>query len=82
MEKNITDIIKKAKELSLQLKQEIKNLKDLKEIDLIKIKYIGKKGLFTLLLKSLAELNNNDRAKVGKTINICLLYTSDAADES
>ena len=70
MEKNITDIIKKAKELSLNLKQEINHIKDLKEIDLIKIKYTGKKGLFTLLLKSLAELNNDDRAKVGKAINI------------
>ena len=70
MEKNITDIIKKAKELSLNLKQEINHIKDLKEIDLIKIKYTGKKGLFTLLLKSLADLNNDDRAKVGKAINI------------
>ena len=70
MEKNITDIIKKAKELSLNLKQEINHIKDLKEIDLIKIKYMGKKGLFTLLLKSLAELNNDDRAVAGKAINI------------
>ena len=43
MEKNITDIIKKAEELSLNLKQEINHIKDLKEIDLIKIKYMGKK---------------------------------------
>jgi len=70
LEKNITDIIKKAKELSLNLKQEINHIKDLKEIDLIKIKYTGKKGLFTLLLKSLAMLNKNDRAKTGKAINI------------
>ncbi len=70
MEKNITDIIKKAKKLSLNLKQEINHIKDLKEIDLIKIKYMGKKGSFTLLLKSLADLNNDDRAKVGKAINI------------
>ena len=70
MEINITDIIKKAKELSLNIKQEINYIKDLKEIDLIKIKYMGKKGLLTLLLKSLADLNNDDRAKVGKAINI------------
>ena len=31
---------------------------------------MGKKGLFTLLLKSLAELNNDDRAIAGKTINL------------
>ena len=70
MEKNIIDIIKKAKELSLNLKQEINHIKDLKEIDLIKIKYTGKKGLLTLLLKSLAELNNKERAQAGKDINI------------
>ena len=70
MEKNITDIIKKAKELSLNLKQEIHHIKALKDIDLIKIKYTGKKGLFTLLLKSLADLNNDDIATVGKAINI------------
>ena len=70
MEKNIIDIIKKAKELSLNVKQEINHIKDLKEIDLIKIKYTGKKGLFTLLLKSLVEFNNDDRAKFGKAINI------------
>ena len=70
MEKNITDIIKKAKELSLNLKKEITHIKDLKEIDLVKTKYTGKKGLFTFLLKSLADLNNDDRAKVGKAINI------------
>ncbi len=68
MEKNITDIIKKAKELSLNLKQEINHVKDLKEIDLIKIKYTGKKGLVTLLMKTLAELNNDDRAKALVTI--------------
>ena len=43
---------------------------NINEIDFIKIKYIGKKGLFTSLLKSLAELKNDDRAKVGKAINV------------
>ena len=70
MENNITDIIKKAKEFSLDLKEEINYVKDLKEIDLIKIKYIGKKGLFTLLLRSLSELNNEEKAIIGKTLNI------------
>ena len=70
MENIITEIIKKAKAFSLDLKKEIKHIKDLKEIDLIKIKYIGKKGLFTSLLRSLSELNNNEKAKIGKSVNI------------
>ena len=70
MENIITDITKKAKAFSLDLKEEISQIKDLKEIDLIKIKYLGKKGLFTSLLRSLSELNNNEKAIVGKSINI------------
>ena len=70
MENIITDIIKKAKAFSLDLKDEISQIKDLKEIDLIKIKYLGKKGLFTSLLRSFSELNNNEKAIVGKSINI------------
>ena len=70
MENNITDIIKKAKEFSLDLREEINYVKDLKEIDLIKIKYIGKKGLFTALLRSLSKLNNDEKAKIGKTLNL------------
>ena len=49
MEKNITDIIKKAKELSLQLKQEIKNLKDLKEI--VSIRGYGMMGGIEMRMK-------------------------------
>ena len=69
MENNITDLITKAEEFSFDLKKEIRQIRDLKDIDLIKIKYIGKKGLFTILLKSLSQLNNDERAKVGKSIN-------------
>ena len=69
MENNITDLITKAEEFSFDLKKEIRQIRDLKDIDLIKIKYIGKKGLLTTLLKSLSELNNDERAKVGKSIN-------------
>ena len=64
MEKNITDIIKKAKELSLNLKQEINHIKDLKEIDLIKIKYIGKKGLFTRVKTAHIFVNTSDKEEV------------------
>ena len=47
MENNIIDIIKKAKALILQLKKDIKNANNLKDIDLVKVEYTGKKGSFT-----------------------------------
>ena len=49
MEKNITDIIKKAKELSLNLKQEISHIKDLKEI--VSIRGYGMMGGIEMRMK-------------------------------
>lgn len=70
MENTITDIIKKAQEISLNLKKEINNINDIIEIDLVKVKYIGKKGLFSSLMRSLSKLNNHDRPQVGKALNL------------
>ena len=70
MENNITDIIKKAKELSLHFKKEINNIQDTNQIDLLKTKYMGKKGLFTALLRSLSSLNNEQKALAGKALNV------------
>ncbi len=69
MENNITDIIKKAEELVFCFKKEIDNINDLKDIGLIRTKYMGKKGLFTSLLRSLNELNKDKKALAGKALN-------------
>ena len=70
MENNITDIITKAKELALHLKKEINNINDPKQIDLIRTKYMGKKGLFTSLLRTLSKLNKEEKVLTGKSLNL------------
>ena len=53
--------------VSEELNTEIK----IEALDEIKIKYIGKKGLFTSLIKNLSLLDNNSKALAGKTLT-CL----------
>ncbi|MDA9559272.1 phenylalanine--tRNA ligase subunit alpha [Alphaproteobacteria bacterium] len=52
--------------ISKELDNEIK----IESLEQIKIKYMGKKGIFTSLIKDLSLLDNNNKAIVGKTLNL------------
>ena len=57
------------KTLKNQAKNEIKESQNLKELDEIFRKYLGKKGQITQILHSLEKLSKTKRAKIGKTTN-------------
>lgn len=57
------------KTLENRAKNEIKTAKDLKELDGILSRYLGKKGELTLVLRSLKDLPEIQKAKVGKEAN-------------
>ena len=61
--------LKKTKKKKTFVK-EISLLKDIESLEQLIVKYIGKKGLFTNLLKSLSNLDQKDKASAGKTLNI------------
>lgn len=42
---------------------------DLKELDAVRVSYLGKKGKFTLELRSLGKLSKEERPKAGQKIN-------------
>jgi phenylalanyl-tRNA synthetase alpha chain len=62
----MTDQINKIKNESLN---EIKNANDSKTLEDIRIKYLGKKGELTSLLKSLGTLSAEERPKAGALVN-------------
>lgn len=62
MEKNI----KKIKEEIIFKSNLVSNLKD---IEKIKVEYLGRKGLVTLLLRRLGELSTQERPKIGQLLN-------------
>jgi len=52
-----------------QAKAEISNVKGLKELEDLRIKYLGKKGEVTLVLKNMKDLSQEERPLVGKIAN-------------
>ena len=59
----------KLKLFKNEVKKEIKKAKDLKELDQIFRKYLGKKGEICLLLKNLKRLPKEKRKRRGKELN-------------
>ena len=58
--------IKKIKEEIIFKSNSVSNLKD---IEKIKVEYLGRKGLVTLLLRRLGELSTQERPKIGQLLN-------------
>lgn len=58
--------IKKIKEEIIFKSNTVSNLKD---IEKIKVEYLGRKGLVTLLLRRLGELSTQERPKIGQLLN-------------
>ena len=55
--------------LKIEVKNELKKAKDLKELDEVYRKYLGKKGEITRILRSLKNLPETKRKETGKLAN-------------
>ena len=60
---------KSLSELTRQAKEDISNCSSLKELDSVRVFYLGKKGKVSLELKSLSKIDPKERPKFGKQIN-------------
>ena len=60
---------KSLSELTRQAKEDISNCSSLKELDSVRVFYLGKKGKVSLELKSLSKLDPKERPQFGKQIN-------------
>ena len=60
---------KSLSELTRQAKEDISNCSSLKELDSVRVFYLGKKGKVSLELKSLQKLDPKERPEFGKQIN-------------
>ncbi len=59
----------KVGKLLEEAQKEIASAGSLKELDEVKVRFLGKKGRLTALLKSLGELSPDDRPKAGQAVN-------------
>ena len=63
------DITKKSQEIKEELKQDLGKSLTSKDLQELKIKYLGKKGLVTSLTKDMATLSIDEKKEVGKVAN-------------
>ncbi len=62
-------MIEKIGDLREQFKQELSHVKDTKEIEQLKIRFLGKKGILQDLMNALRETPAQERPTLGKQIN-------------
>ena len=51
------------------VRQQLESVKDLKELDNIRVKYLGKKGELTAILKQMGKLSAEERPVIGQLAN-------------
>ena len=56
-------------QIQLQAQAEIDACEELSSLDAIRVKYLGKKGELTNILKTLGKLSAEERPKVGGAVN-------------
>lgn len=60
---------KKIKKIKEEIIFKLNSVSNLKDIEKIKVEYLGRKGLVTLLLRRLGELSTQERPKIGQLLN-------------
>ena len=75
MEHRLQEIIDSAK-------SDIAKLKELKNFNQVKAKYLGKKGLITAQLEKISEFPKEQRAEIGKKLNIAKKTLEDIFDNA
>ena len=63
--------IAKIKENALA---EISNSKTLQELENVRVKYLGKKGELTAVLKGMKDLSPEERPVIGSIVNLSLIH--------
>ena len=59
----------KIKDLRSKFEKELENIKDLSELEDVRVAYLGKKGSVTDLLKAMKELSVEDKKTFGQKVN-------------
>ena len=59
----------KIKNLKSKFESELENIKDLSELENVRVAYLGKKGSVTDLLKAMKDLSVEDKKTFGQRVN-------------
>jgi len=57
------------RQLEAEAEEKLSTLENLRDLDEVRIRYLGRKGLFTTLLRQLGQVSAEDRPRLGKLAN-------------
>jgi phenylalanyl-tRNA synthetase alpha chain len=57
------------RQLKAEAEEKLSTLENLKDLDEVRVRYLGRKGLFTSLLRQLGQVSAEDRPRLGKLAN-------------
>ena len=55
--------------IKVESTEELKKIQDLKELETFKVKYLGKKGSLTTILRGMKDLSAEERPVIGSLVN-------------
>ena len=59
----------KIESIKQEVEKKLENLQDLKRLNELRVEYLGKKGQLTGLLRSMGNINAEERPKMGALVN-------------
>lgn len=65
----MVDIKKQTNQIKNELNSDLEKISSSKDVDFIRIKYLGKKGIFTQLMSTLKALSQEEKRKFGPKLN-------------
>lgn len=68
----------KISELRKQFETELQNVKDVTELESMRVAYLGKKGSITAILKDMGKISDEERKTLGQEVNV---LKNEAADK-
>ena len=70
-----------TKKIKNEIKEEIDSCNDLKELDNLRVKYVGKKGVITLLNQDIKNVVDEEKKEYGMKVNEVRNYFNDLFDK-
>ncbi len=75
-------MIEKLQSIRSLTEKSISEIKELKSLDELRVKLLGKKGELTELLKGMGKLSPEERPKAGQMVNELRVYVENALDDA
>jgi len=81
MAKALIEILNKLEQLKNKFVEHISQVKDNKQLEAVRIKYLGRKGELSAYFGLMGKLSSEERPEIGKQLNVLKKYIQESIDK-